>query len=100
MPAFEMTAEEANRYGSTLNIWQAIRLLTAWQPLIAYGQRFLAETDPYKRGLIVAEGVEWLASKTDSTVDDELVALVGDILKTEQGESLVRWAIAKVESIR
>lgn len=100
MPAFEMTAEEANRYGSTLNIWQAIRLLTAWQPLIAYGQRFLSETDPYKRGLIVAEGVEWLASKTDSTVDDELVALVGDILKTEQGESLVRWAIAKVESIR
>lgn len=100
MPAFAMTAEEANRYGSTLNIWQAIRLLTAWQPLIAYGQRFLAENDPYKRGLIVAEGVEWLASRTDSPVDDEVVALVADILTTPQGEAMVRWCIAKVEAIR
>lgn len=100
MPAFEMTAEEANRYGSTLNIWQAIKLLSAWQPLIGYGQRFLAESDPYKRGLIVAEGTEWMASRTDSRVDDEVVALLADILKTQQGEALVRWFLAKVEAIR
>lgn len=100
MPKFEMTAEEANRYGSTLNIWQAIRLLQAWQPLIGYGQRFMAEADPYKKGIIVAEAIEWLASKTDSKVDDELVALMAELVRTPQGEAIVRWAIAKVEAIR
>ena len=100
MPGFEMTAEEANRYGATLNIWQAIRMLNAWQPLVGYGQRFMAETDPYKRGLIVAEAIEWLASKTDSKVDDELVALMAELVRTPQGEAVVRWAISKVEAIR
>lgn len=100
MPAFAMTAEEANRYGATLNIWQAIRLLNAWQPAVAYVQRFLAEADPYKKGLIAAEGLEWLASRTDSKVDDELVVLIAELAKTPQGEAIARWFIAKVEAIR
>ena len=100
MPQYEMTAAEEQQYGNTLNIWQAIRLLTAWQPLIAYAQRFLAEADPYKKGIIVAEAVEWVAAKTDTAVDDELVKLLGDILRSEQGEALVRWGVAKAEAIR
>ena len=100
MPAFEMTPEEANRYGATLNIWQAIRLLQAWSPLVAYAQQFLAEADPYKKGIVIAEAVEWVASQTDAKADDELVALLGDLLRTDEGEALVRWCIAQVEAIR
>lgn len=97
MPAFEMTPEEANRYGASLTIWDQIQLLTSWSPLVSYGRRFVAEPDGYKKGIIVSEGLEWLAAKTDSRLDDELVALVGALLRTPQGEALVRWAIAKVE---
>jgi hypothetical protein len=100
MPQFEMTAAEEQKYGNAINIWQALRLLSAWQPLIAYCQRFLAETDPYEKGIIVADAVEWVAAKTDTTVDDELVKLLGDILRSEQGEALVRWGVAKAEAIR
>ena len=100
MPQFEMTATEEQQYGNTLNIWQALRLLSAWQPLIAYAQRFLAETDPYRKGIVVAEALEWVASKTDSSLDDEAVKLIGDILRTPQGEALVRWGVAKAEAIR
>jgi hypothetical protein len=100
MPTFEMTAAEEQQYGNSLSIWQALRLLSAWQPLIAYGQRFLAEADPYRKSVIVAEGVEWVAGRTDSTVDDELAKLIGDILRTPQGEALVRWGVAKAEAIR
>ena len=96
MPAFEMTPEEANRYGATLNIWQQIQLLTTWSPLIGFGQRFVAEPDSYKRTLIVAEACEWLAAKTDARLDDELVKVLAELLKTPQGEQLVRWALAKV----
>jgi hypothetical protein len=94
MPSYEMTAEEANRYGSTLNVWQALRLLQTWHPLISYGQRFVGETDPYKRSLVVSEAVEWLAAKTESKVDDELVKHLSDVLRTKEGESLVRFCLA------
>jgi len=94
MPSYEMTAEEANRYGSTLNVWQALRLLQTWHPLISYGQRFVGETDPYKQSLVVSEAVEWLATKTDSKVDDQLVKHLSDVLRTKEGESLVRFCLA------
>ena len=100
MPAYEMTAQEQQQYGYSLSVWQALRLLSAWQPLVAYAQRFLAETDPYRKGIVGAEALEWVAAKTDSSLDDELVKLVGDILRTPQGEALVRWGVAKVESVR
>jgi hypothetical protein len=100
MPSYEMTPEEANRYGATLNIWQAIKLLQTWSPLITYAQSFLAEADPYKKGIIIAEATEWVASKTDAKADDELVALLGDILRDEKGEALVRWFIRQVEALR
>lgn len=93
MPAYEMTAAEQAEYGSTLNIWQAIRLLQTWHPLITYGQRFVQTVDPYQKGLIVAEAVEWLASKTDATTDDEVIRHVSAVLKTKEGEQLVRFCL-------
>lgn len=93
MPAYEMTAAEQAEYGSSLNIWQAIRLLQTWHPLISYGQRFVQTVDPYQKGLIVAEAIEWLASKTDATTDDEVIRHVAAVLKTKEGEQLVRFAL-------
>jgi len=100
MPAFEMTASEQAEYGNSLNVWQALRLLQAWHPLVAYGQRFVQETDPYKKSLIVAEASEWVASKTDATLDDQAVKLLADLLRTKEGENLVRWCLLQVEAVR
>jgi hypothetical protein len=93
MPQFEMTAAEAQQYGNTLNIWQAIKLLQTWSPLLAYGQRFVNTVDPYQKSLIVGEACEWLASKTDATTDDQLVRLLADVAKTKEGEQLVRFCL-------
>lgn len=93
MPTYEMTAAEQAEYGNSLNIWQAIRLLQTWSPLIQYGQRFVQTVDPYQKGLIVAEAVEWLASKTDATTDDQLVRLLSDIAKTKEGELFIRYCL-------
>lgn len=93
MPAFEMTAAEEQQYGNTLTIWQAIKLLQTWSPLIQFGQKFVNTIDPYAKGLVVAEACEWLASKTDSTVDDQLVRHLADVAKTKEGEALVRWCL-------
>jgi hypothetical protein len=100
MPAFEMTASEQQQYGNKLSIWQQIQLLQAWAPLIGYGQRFVNEADPYKRSIVVSEAAEWLASKTNATADDQLVRLLADLLKTPQGEAIVRWFLLQVEAAR
>jgi len=93
MPTYEMTASEQAEYGNSLNIWQALRLLQTWHPVISYGQRFVQTVDPYQKGLIVAEAVEWLAAKTDATTDDQLVRHLSEVLKTKEGEQLVRFCL-------
>ena len=100
MPAYEATPAELEQYGASLNIWQQIALLQAWSPLIGYGQRLVNESDPYRKSIIVAEAAEWLASKTNARADDQLVRLLGDIIRTPQGESLVRWALLQTEAVR
>jgi hypothetical protein len=100
MSSYEATPAELEQYGAGLNIWQQIALLQAWSPLIGYGQRLVNESDPYKKSIIVAEAAEWLASKTDAKADDQLVRLLGDIIRTPQGEAVVRWALLQVEAVR
>lgn len=98
--SYEMTPEEAAKYGAGLSIWDQLRLLQSWAPLIGYGQRLVNEIDPHRRALVVADACEWLAAKTSSPLDDQLVRHVGDILKTKEGEALVRWCLLQVEGAK
>ena len=100
MPSYEATPSELQQYGASLNIWQQLQLLSAWSPLIGFGQRFLATTDPYAKALVVSEMADWMASRTDAKVDDKLVQLLADILKAPQGEALVRFLLSLVETAR
>jgi hypothetical protein len=97
---YEMTPDEATKYGEGLSVWRQLALLQQWAPLIGYGQRLVNEPDTFKRSLVIADACEWLASKTASPLDDELVQHVGNLLKTKEGEALVRWALLKVEEVR
>ena len=99
MPDFGATPAESQQYGN-LNLWQSLMLLQRWAPLIGYGQRFMGEPDPYRRSLIVADAVEWLASQTQAKADDELVTKLAAVLKTPAGEDLVRWVMQQVEAVR
>ena len=100
MPAYEATPEELDKYGAGLNIWQQLALLQAWAPLIGYGQRFVQTADPYAKAVVVSEAAEWVASKTDAKLDEQLVKYISDILKTPQGEALVRFLLTQAEAIR
>jgi hypothetical protein len=100
MPSFEMTAAESAQYGNNLTIWQKLALIQAWSPLLTYAQQYLGTVDPFARAVVVSECAEWLASKTDSGLDDELVKHLAALLKTKEGESLVRWAVGKIEGMR
>lgn len=100
MPSYEATPAELEQYGANLNIWQQIALLQAWAPLIGFGQRFVNAADPYAKAVVVSEACEWVASKTDATLDDQLVKHLAAILKAKEGEALVRFLLLAVESAR
>lgn len=85
-------------YGSKLTLWDKIRILQEWSPAVAYIQSFLATSDPHQKACVVADACEWAASKTrGTTVDDELVSHLSALLRSPQGESFLRWILAKVE---
>lgn len=71
-----------------------IRLLLNLSPLIGFGQRFVAESDIYKRTIIVADAIEWAAAQTAIKVDDKVTASLVAMLKTPEGEAVVRELVA------
>jgi hypothetical protein len=49
---------------------------------------------------VIADACEWLASKTNNRVDDEAVRHIAAVLKTPEGEQLVRWVLMQIEAAR
>ena len=89
--------EAQDQYGSyDLSWWDTLQLVQQLMPLVGYAQRTMNEPDPYRKGIIVGDALEWLASRSQTTVDDEIVKLVGDVVKTAEGERLIRYILAKV----
>ena len=83
---------------SRFTVWDKLRMLQEWAPVLVYVQDLLSTSDVHEKSLIVANCCEWLASKTEGTaVDDELVSHITAVLKSQQGEALLRWIVAKIE---
>ena len=80
-----------------MNIFDKIKLLAEWSPLLSFAQQLAAEDDMHAKAVIVAEAMEWMASRTDLEWDDELTSLISDILVSEEGEALVRWLLDKMQ---
>jgi HD-GYP domain-containing protein (c-di-GMP phosphodiesterase class II) len=54
----------------------------------------MAEVDPYKKSIIVAQAAEWLAAQTDSQLDDQLVRRLAAVAQSAQGEDLIRYCLS------
>jgi len=78
-------------------IFDQIVLFQAWMPLIGYGQQLVAEKDSYRKAIIVGDAFEWIATKSQTKIDDDVVKMITGIVETPQGEALIRYLIARVE---
>jgi hypothetical protein len=83
-------------YGSSLSLWEKIRFLQEWSPVASYVRAFLVSRDPHKRALVVADACEWLALKTNTPMDDEFVRRLTAVLRSKEGEEMLRWIVAAV----
>lgn len=89
--------EAQDEYGAyDLSWWDTLQIFQQLMPLVGYAQRVLNEPDPYRKGIIVGDALEWLAARSQTKLDDEAVKLVGDLVKTPEGERLIRWIISQV----
>jgi len=79
------------------SLFEKIRLFQEWAPILGYLQNFTAAKNEHEQALAVTDCAEWLASKTQTTLDDELVKHVAAVLKTEEGKALVMWVAEKVK---
>jgi hypothetical protein len=90
-------ADEHDEYGAyDASWWDTLAMIQQLMPLVSYAQRVLNEPDNYRKGIIVSDALEWLASRSKTQVDDEVVKLLGDVVKTPEGERLIRYILAKV----
>jgi len=76
-----------------------LRLIGEWSPVLAILQQYASETDPHKKVLVVMDAVEFLASKTETKLDDGVVTRLEAVLKTPQGEDLVRYVIDQIKEM-
>lgn len=82
-----------------MSLWDQWRLYREFSPLLGYGERIVSEKDPYKQALIVADACEWLAAKSQTRTDDQFLKIVSTLVRTPEGEQLIRWAIAKAKEL-
>ena len=81
----------------SMSIWEQIALVQQWAPMIGYGQQILAEKDNYKKAVLVGDAMEWIATKSATKIDDDVVKMITSIIETKQGEALIRYIVARVE---
>lgn len=72
------------------DIFDQARRVGEFLPLISLFQRFMGETDPGKRAIVIGDVFEWIASKTQTKLDDKYVAHLQAFLESTAGAALVR----------
>lgn len=83
--------------GTAMTIFEKLRLLSEYAPLLSFAQDIMRETDPHRKAVLAADVAEWLATKTDAEWDDELISLIADIIKCDEGEALLRWFVEQTK---
>lgn len=79
-----------------MTIFEKIRLLTEYAPLLTFLQDLASEEDIHAKAVVAMDAAQWIAEKTDVEWDEELIERVAAILKSDEGEDLVRWVLEQV----
>lgn len=74
-----------------LTLGERLKLLVEWSPVVALVQKFAAAPAGRDKAVAATKVLEFLATKTDIRVDDDLVRLTQNILLTPEGAALVDY---------
>jgi len=83
---------EGEVYGAGLPLFDALRLLAQYGPLLGRLQAVAGADDAYGRAVAIVDALKWAAAKSDgTTLDDEAVEHLHAILKSPEGKAFFGW---------
>jgi hypothetical protein len=89
-------ASEEEVYGSNMSIFEKLKLLSEWAPLIGRLQVVMGATTPLERATGIVKALQWAAGKSGTTVDDEALFHLEAVLKTSEGQAFFNWVVDQV----
>jgi hypothetical protein len=72
---------------------EKLQLLVEWSPLIGLASEISAASTPLERALKISAALRWAASKTQTTVDEEVVELLEAVLRSQEGAALFNYLV-------
>jgi hypothetical protein len=92
-----MTQDEFEQeFGAGLGLFDKLKLLAEWAPLLNRLQMVALAKDPHEQALAVVSAAQWAAGKSPTVIDDEALAHVEAVLKTPEGRAAFAWVINKI----
>lgn len=86
------------RFGAGgIPILEQLKLLAQWGPLLGRLQTIAQAPTPKDKAIAVLEALEFAAGKTATQIDDQVIAHLEAILKTEEGAALFNWIVTLVK---
>jgi hypothetical protein len=84
-------------YGASLPIFDKLKLLAEWAPLIGRLQGVLNADTPHEQALAIVKTLQWAAGKSAATaIDDEAVAHLDAVLRSPEGKAFFDWVVLRV----
>jgi hypothetical protein len=93
-----VSVNEEEVYGAGLPIFEKLKLLAEWAPLIGRLQSVLDAATPLDRATAIVKSLQWAAGKSNTTIDDEALFHLEAVLKTPEGQAFFNWVVAKVSA--
>lgn len=81
------------------SIAEKLRVLVEWSPLIGLVSDITGASTPLDRALKIFAVLRWGADKTGTEIDDQLVDLIEDILRTPEGQALFEYVKGLVSNL-
>ena len=91
-----MTPDEIEQEYGSFPLFEKLRLLAEWSPLLSRLQLVATARTPYDQAVAVVSTLQWAAGKSQTDLDDEALRHIEALLKTKEGQEFFDWAIGKV----
>lgn len=83
-------------YGAGMPIFEKLKLLAEWAPLLGRLQSVMDAKTPYDQATSIVKTLQWAAGKSATAFDDEALFHLEAVLKTPEGQAFFNWAVDKV----
>ena len=87
---------EPEIYGASFPLFDKLRLLAEWAPLLARLQEVGAAKTAHEQALAAVSVAQWAAGRSETLIDDEMLAHFEAVLRTPAGQEFLEWTLEQI----